>query len=116
MEVLLPGSEGWFFTCRREEIAAIHDAPFLELVFQAAAVHRKFNDPSMVRAPATTPTCHHLSAFLGAVARGLDHRRAVVPLQVQRCTLLSIKTGGCPETCTYCSQSSSWSKTTGWCP
>lgn len=33
--------------------------------------------------------------------------------QVQRCTLLSIKTGGCPETCTYCSQSSSWSKTTG---
>lgn len=30
--------------------------------------------------------------------------------QVQRCTLLSIKTGGCPETCNYCSQSSSWSK------
>jgi biotin synthase len=34
-------------------------------------------------------------------------------LQVQRCTLLSIKTGGCPETCNYCSQSSSWSKETG---
>jgi biotin synthase len=33
--------------------------------------------------------------------------------QVQRCTLLSIKTGGCPETCTYCSQSSSWRKDTG---
>ena len=33
--------------------------------------------------------------------------------QVQRCTLLSIKTGGCPETCTYCSQSSSWRKETG---
>ncbi len=33
--------------------------------------------------------------------------------QVQRCTLLSIKTGGCPETCTYCSQSSSWSGSTG---
>jgi len=27
--------------------------------------------------------------------------------------LLSIKTGGCPETCTYCSQSSSWKKETG---
>jgi biotin synthase-like enzyme len=27
-------------------------------------------------------------------------------LQVQRCTLLSIKTGGCPENCGYCSQSS----------
>ncbi len=34
-------------------------------------------------------------------------------VQVQRCTLLSIKTGGCPETCTYCSQSTSWSKETG---
>ncbi len=33
--------------------------------------------------------------------------------QVQRCTLLSIKTGGCPETCTYCAQSSSWSKSVG---
>jgi len=27
---------------------------------------------------------------------------------VQQCTLLSIKTGGCPETCNYCAQSSSW--------
>lgn len=34
-------------------------------------------------------------------------------VQVQRCTLLSIKTGGCPETCNYCAQSSSWSKDTG---
>ena len=33
--------------------------------------------------------------------------------QVQRCTLLSIKTGGCPENCGYCSQSSHWSKETG---
>lgn len=32
---------------------------------------------------------------------------------VQRCTLLSIKTGGCPENCNYCSQSSHWSKDTG---
>ena len=40
--------------------------------------------------------------------------RALVAIsQVQRCTLLSIKTGGCPETCTYCSQSSSWRKETG---
>ena len=32
---------------------------------------------------------------------------------MQRCTLLSIKTGGCPENCNYCSQSTSWSKETG---
>ncbi|CAK0739029.1 hypothetical protein CVIRNUC_001127 [Coccomyxa viridis] len=41
------------------------------------------------------------------------HRMHNDPRMVQRCTLLSIKTGGCPETCTYCSQSSSWRKETG---
>ncbi|KAJ9519890.1 hypothetical protein QJQ45_014608 [Haematococcus lacustris] len=41
------------------------------------------------------------------------HRMYNNPQMVQRCTLLSIKTGGCPEDCNYCSQSSSWSKTTG---
>lgn len=55
----------------REEIAALFDLPFVELVFQAATVHR----------------AHH------AVG------------QIQLCTLLSIKTGGCPEDCGYCSQS-----------
>ncbi|KAK9827370.1 hypothetical protein WJX81_002511 [Elliptochloris bilobata] len=41
------------------------------------------------------------------------HRMYNDPQMVQRCTLLSIKTGGCPETCTYCAQSSSWSKEVG---
>lgn len=63
----------------RDEVAGVYNTPLLDLVFQAASVHRLHNDPQMV----------------------------------QRCTLLSIKTGGCPETCTYCAQSSSWSKTTG---
>lgn len=34
------------------------------------------------------------------------HRQYFNPRQVQQCTLLSIKTGGCPEDCKYCSQSS----------
>jgi biotin synthase len=55
----------------REEIAALFDLPFTELVFQAAQVHR----------------AHHRAG------------------EVQLCTLLSIKTGGCPEDCGYCSQS-----------
>ncbi|MCH7629633.1 MAG: biotin synthase BioB [Proteobacteria bacterium] len=55
----------------REEIAALFDLPFTELVFRAAEVHR-------------------------------THHRAG---EVQLCTLLSIKTGGCPEDCGYCSQS-----------
>src|SRR5262249_40788314 len=33
------------------------------------------------------------------------HRRFHDPAEVQRCTLLSIKTGGCPEDCAYCPQS-----------
>jgi len=33
------------------------------------------------------------------------HRRYHDPATVQRCTLLSIKTGGCPEDCGYCPQS-----------
>jgi biotin synthase len=55
----------------REEIAALFDLPFTELVFRAAEVHR-------------------------------EHHRAG---EVQLCTLLSIKTGGCPEDCGYCAQS-----------
>jgi biotin synthase len=33
------------------------------------------------------------------------HRHYHDPQSVQRCTLLSIKTGGCPEDCAYCPQS-----------
>jgi biotin synthase len=33
------------------------------------------------------------------------HRRHHDPAEVQRCTLLSVKTGGCPEDCAYCPQS-----------
>ncbi|WP_082788284.1 biotin synthase BioB [Sphingorhabdus sp. M41] len=55
----------------REEIAALFDLPFDELVFQAATVHRANHKPG----------------------------------EVQLSTLLSIKTGGCPEDCGYCNQS-----------
>jgi len=55
----------------RDEIAALFNLPFTELLFQAASVHRENHPPS----------------------------------EVQLCTLLSIKTGGCPEDCGYCSQS-----------
>ncbi len=57
----------------RDEISALFDLPFDDLLFQAQTVHRE----------------HH--------AQG----------EVQLCTLLSIKTGGCPEDCGYCSQSAS---------
>lgn len=48
----------------------------------------------------------------------LDRARAVHVVfhgraQVQLCTLLSVKTGGCPEDCSYCPQSSHYETTVG---
>jgi biotin synthase len=54
----------------RDEIRAIYEMPVMELIYQAATVHRENNDPS----------------------------------EVQVCTLLSVKTGECPEDCSYCPQ------------
>ena len=54
----------------KEEIKNIFDKPVLELIYEAATVHREHNEAS----------------------------------EVQVCTLLSIKTGGCPEDCGYCPQ------------
>src|ERR1043165_5077594 len=44
--------------------------------------------------------------FTELVFRAADvHRANHAPGEIQLCTLLSIKTGGCPEDCGYCSQS-----------
>jgi biotin synthase len=55
----------------REEVRALLDLPFPELMFRAQSAHRQNFDPT----------------------------------EVQISTLLSIKTGGCPEDCAYCPQS-----------
>jgi biotin synthase len=55
----------------REEVRALFDLPFPELIFEAQRIHRIHFDPR----------------------------------EVQISTLLSIKTGGCPEDCAYCPQS-----------
>ena len=54
----------------RVEITQIFNSPILDLIYQAATVHRQYHDPQ----------------------------------EVQVCTLLSVKTGGCPEDCAYCPQ------------
>ena len=56
---------------RAEEVQALFELPFNDLLFQAQSVHRQHFDPN----------------------------------QVQVSTLLSIKTGACPEDCKYCPQS-----------
>jgi len=53
-----------------EEILEIYNKPLMELLYQAATIHRENHDPNLV----------------------------------QVSTLLSIKTGGCPEDCGYCPQ------------
>ncbi|WP_242117431.1 biotin synthase BioB [Aestuariivivens sediminicola] len=54
----------------KEDILAIYNKPLMELLYEAATVHRQHHDPNTV----------------------------------QVSTLLSIKTGGCPEDCGYCPQ------------
>lgn len=54
-----------------ESVSALYNSPLLDLIFEAAQIHR----------------AHHTAN------------------EVQLCTLLSIKTGGCTEDCKYCSQS-----------
>src|SRR4051794_36771227 len=44
------------------------------------------------------------------------HRAHHDPRDVQRCALLSIKTGGCPEDCGYCSQSARYDTGVGRSP
>ena len=58
-------------TVTLETVKTLYEKPLLELVFEAASVHRAHHDAN----------------------------------EVQLCTLLSIKTGGCIEDCKYCSQS-----------
>ncbi len=53
-----------------EEVRNIYEMPLMELIFQAASIHRRYNHTG----------------------------------EVQVCTLLSIKTGGCSEDCAYCPQ------------
>ncbi|MDP2228345.1 MAG: biotin synthase BioB [Moraxellaceae bacterium] len=55
----------------RNDVRALFDLPFMDLVFRAQTVHRQHFEPNTV----------------------------------QVSTLLSIKTGACPEDCKYCSQS-----------
>jgi biotin synthase len=58
----------------REEILALFELPFNDLLFRAQSVHREHFDPNTV----------------------------------QVSTLLSIKTGACPEDCAYCPQSAKY--------
>ena len=57
-----------------DEVRALFDLPFAELIFRAQQTHRRHFDPN----------------------------------EVQVSTLLSIKTGRCPEDCKYCPQSVRW--------
>ena len=58
----------------RDEVRALFELPFPDLMFRAQSVHRDNFDPAAV----------------------------------QISTLLSIKTGGCPEDCAYCPQSAEY--------
>lgn len=50
-------------------------------------------------------TIYHLPFYELVHRASMVHRMFWDPAEVQQCTLLSIKTGGCTEDCSYCSQS-----------
>jgi biotin synthase len=50
-----------------------------------------------------------LQQQLSKLEQGQVHKHAHTWREVQQCTLLSIKTGGCSEDCSYCPQSSRYS-------
>ena len=58
-------------TLIRQDIVSLYDHGLLDLVFEAARIHRRWHDPA----------------------------------EIQCASLLSVKTGGCPEDCAYCPQS-----------
>ena len=53
-----------------DEVDKLYQSPLMELIYQAASIHREFHQAD----------------------------------EVQISTLLSVKTGGCPEDCSYCGQ------------
>lgn len=69
--------------------------------------------PVLHRTHRPAHTAASLGRCMSTAAQQTLWDAAIVLFQVQRCTLLSIKTGGCPENCSYCSQSSHWSDETG---
>ena len=70
-EAMPPSETGLRHDWTREEILALFELPFMDLLYRAQQVHRAHFDPN----------------------------------RIQVSTLLSIKTGGCPEDCAYCPQS-----------
>ena len=59
----------------------------------------------MTEKQAQAESLYHLP-FMDLLHRAHEvHRAHHNPNDIQRCTLLSIKTGGCPEDCSYCPQS-----------
>ncbi|KAB5593027.1 Biotin synthetase [Ceratobasidium theobromae] len=62
---------------------------------------------------APTPTAEIDSIIRNSWTKDeIIHRKHFDPTKVQLCTLMNIKTGGCTEDCSYCSQSSRYSTPT----
>ncbi|HEX3149935.1 MAG TPA: biotin synthase BioB, partial [Gemmataceae bacterium] len=65
----------------------------------------KDRTPSRMKTLAEFQSVYHLPLPELMFRAAEVHRAQRDPADVQRCALLSIKTGGCPEDCGYCSQS-----------
>lgn len=79
---------------------------------------RIFRDALAATEPRNTWTREEISAIYYqplmdlAYQAGSVHRRFHNPAEVQLCTLMNIKVGGCSEDCSYCAQSTRYQKET----
>ncbi|RLN03368.1 hypothetical protein C2845_PM13G24260 [Panicum miliaceum] len=78
----------------RPEIQAVYDSPLLDLLFHGVSVFESIKVRAIYR------------SICSVGGKAQVHRNVHKFREVQQCTLLSIKTGGCSEDCSYCPQSS----------
>lgn len=84
-------------------------------VVRTLATHASPSSPSIIRHNWTKPEIQRIydSPLMDLVYRAASvHRQHHDPSKIQLCTLMNIKTGGCTEDCSYCSQSSRYSTPT----
>ncbi|KAH9060833.1 biotin synthase [Lactarius vividus] len=95
-------------------------SPRFTLLARSLATHASSTAPTLVTAP---PTRHdwtkeevqriYDAPLLDLVFRAASvHRQHHDPSKIQLCTLMNIKSGGCSEDCSYCSQSSRYTTAT----
>ncbi|KAI6780422.1 Biotin synthase-like protein [Emericellopsis cladophorae] len=100
----------------RSPLRSDHEQPEEKQTQHAEEIFRRAVAATQVRNNWTKEeisAIYHQPLMKLAYESGSVHRRFHDPAEVQLCTLMNIKTGGCTEDCSYCAQSTRYQKGTG---